>query len=97
MPPVRLRAEGLTAYVVAALEAEAREVAVAPAGQRNARLNLAAWRLGRLAGAGLIAQGRVADLLLLAATVAGLGYGEARTTISSGIRAGARHPRDVVL
>jgi hypothetical protein len=81
--------------VVAALEREAREVAVAPQGERNVRLNIAAWRLGRLVGARLMGEEAVVDLLIVAATAAGLGEREALATIRSGVRAGARHPRDV--
>jgi hypothetical protein len=94
--PVRFIAKGLTPYVVAAVEDEARQVALAPAGQRNARLNLAAWRLGGLVGAGLVGEMQVADILLVAATVAGLGDRESRSTIWSGLQAGIRHPRRVV-
>ena len=93
--PVRLSRERLSAYVVAALEREAREVAVAPQGERNVRLNIAAWRLGRLVGARLMGEEAVVDLLIVAATAAGLGEREALATIRSGVRAGARHPRDV--
>lgn len=92
--PVRLES-GLSAYVVAAVEGEAREVAQGPAGQRNNRLNLAAYRLGQLVGAGLVSEGSVTAVLLAAAAAAGLAEHEARATVRSGLAAGGRHPRDV--
>jgi bifunctional DNA primase/polymerase-like protein len=92
--PVRLES-GLSAYVVAAVEGEAREVAQAPAGQRNNRLNLAAYRLGQLVGAALVSEAGVSAVLLAAAATAGLAEHEARATVRSGLTAGARHPRDV--
>jgi Bifunctional DNA primase/polymerase, N-terminal len=92
--PVRLES-GVSAYVVAAVEAEAHEVAVAPAGQRNNRLNLAAWRLGQLVGAGLVSENSVSAVLLAAAAAAGLAERGATATVRSGLAAGARHPRPV--
>jgi hypothetical protein len=92
--PVRLEG-GSSAYVLAAVEGEAREVAEARAGQRNNRLNQAAYRLGQLVGAGLVAEASVSAVLLAAAAVAGLSEREASATVRSGLRAGVRHPRDV--
>jgi hypothetical protein len=82
---------GLDAYLAAALDGEAREVAAAPSGQRNGRLNRAAWRLGRLLG-DTPAMHVVAEVLLVAARTAGLGEHEARATIRSGLAAGLRNP-----
>jgi putative DNA primase/helicase len=93
--PVQLSRSGLSPYVVAAVEGEAREAAAAPAGQRNNQLFRSARRLGQLVGAGLVPEDSVADILLIAAQAAGLGEREAQATIRSGLRAGARHPRDV--
>jgi hypothetical protein len=93
--PIRLAQASLKPYVLAAIEGEAREVAAAPAGQRNDRLNLASYRLGQLVGAGLVWEASVTEVLRLAAQAAGLGEREALATIHSGLRAGARHPRDV--
>lgn len=95
--PVRLRAGGESAYVAAAIDGEVRDMAATPTGQRNDRLNLAAYRLGRLVGSGLAAEGAVTDGLLNAARAAGLGEREARITIRSGLRAGAERPRHVEL
>ena len=92
--PVRLE-RGLSPYVTAAVEREAHKVAQAPAGQRNNRLNVAAWRLGQLVGAGLVSEGSVTAVLLAAAAAAGLAEHEARATVRSGLGAGIRHPRAV--
>lgn len=82
---------GLDPYLAAALDGEAREVASAPHGQRNGRLNRAAWRLGRLLG-DTPTMHVVAEVLLVAACTAGLGEQEARATIRSGLAAGLRNP-----
>jgi hypothetical protein len=92
---LQVERERLSAYVAVACEGEARAVADTPPGQRNSRLNLAAWRLGRLVGADLVAKATVATLLRSAAESAGLSQHEALTTINSGLRAGMSHPRDV--
>ena len=93
---LQLRGQALTPYVLAAVEGESREVALAPAGQRNQRLNGAAYRLGQLVGAGLVPEAAVTEILLAAAQTAGLGDRESQATVRSGLRAGARHPRDLV-
>jgi hypothetical protein len=85
---------GLDRYLAAALDGEAREVASAPHGQRNGRLNLAAYRLGRLLG-NRPAVHVVEEVLLVAARTAGLGDHEALATIRSGLAAGLRNPRRV--
>ncbi len=90
--PIPLRSRGLTNYVLAAIEGEAHDVAAAPSGERNHRLNLAAWRLGRLLS-GDPAERTAAEILLIAARTAGLGEHEAIATINSGLRASARDPR----
>lgn len=95
--PVRLRPDDVPRYAVAAIEREAREVATAPTGQRNDRLNLAAFRLGQLVGAGLAEEAIVTDALVTAGLAAGPGDRKIRSTIRSGIRAGRRQPRQVVL
>jgi hypothetical protein len=85
---------GLDPYLAAALDGEARDVASAPQGQRNGRLNLAAYRLGRLLD-DTLAMHAVAEVLLVAARTAGLGDHEAAGTIRSGLAAGLRNPRRV--
>jgi Bifunctional DNA primase/polymerase, N-terminal len=79
-------------YAAAALDAAVDRVSRAPVGTRNDTLNRAAFALGRLVGAGLLDAGTVARELGGAARFAGLGYGETRRTIHSGLTAGRRHP-----
>lgn len=88
-----------SAYLTATLSREAEHVAAAPSGQRNHALYIAAQNLGQLvAGASLTAD-EVTDLLEQAAAghVARGAFTahEARRTIASGLRAGARRPRTV--
>jgi hypothetical protein len=82
-------------YLRAALEGEFADVTHASVGTRNATLNRAAFRLGQLAGAGLAQPDQLADALLTAASLVGLGEREERATIASGLTAGQRHPRPV--
>lgn len=81
------------AYAAAALEAEVAEVAAAPVGTRNHRLNEAAFNLGQLVGARKLDAGTVASSLLAAALSAGLTEREASQTVESGLVAGIREPR----
>jgi hypothetical protein len=94
---VSLRTDRAHAYVAAAVEQEAHEVAHAPAGQRNHRLNCAAFRLGQLVGAGLLDETTAATALVDAGLAAGPGERKIRSTVQRGIKAGKRHPRQVVL
>src|SRR5262249_51911277 len=93
----QIRSNSGSAYADAAVRGEANEVALSPTGQRNSRLNLAAYRLGQLVGASLLTEGAVTDSLVSAATSAGLSQREARATIRSGLLAGLSHPRGVEL
>jgi putative DNA primase/helicase len=81
-------------YVRTALEREAQAVREAVKGQRNGRLNRAAFNLGQLCGAGLD-HGDAERELLAAALDAGLGERESRKSFASGWRSGEREPRDV--
>jgi hypothetical protein len=94
---VRLRTGHTAAYAAAAVEREAREVAQAPAGQRNHRLNRAAFRLGQLVGAGLLEETTAAAALVAAGLAAGPGERKIRSTVRRGLHAGMRHPRRVPL
>jgi len=89
------------AYVRAALQEEAARVATARPGGRNHALNKAAYNLGRLVGAGLLAED-VAHATLYAAAAHHFGTApapmtprEATDTIRSGLSAGARNPRHI--
>ena len=95
--PLWLLPEDAHAYATAALRAEAREVTLAPPGQRNDRLNRAAFKLGQLVGAELIPELAVSEALLAAGLAAGPGERKIRATIRSGLRAGMLQPRQVLL
>jgi hypothetical protein len=87
----------ITAYIRAALDAEAREVATAPEGQRNNTLYQAALKLGQLSAAGLLTESLISDRLVAAATECGLPRAEAHRTIASGLRVGSRKPRQTTV
>lgn len=75
------------------LRAEVTEVRRAPVGDRNNRLNRAAFCLGMLIAGGELAETLVEDELLAAAVDAGLPEAEATASIRSGLHAGCREPR----
>ncbi len=81
------------AYAMAALRDETLLVATARPGTRNDTLNRAAFSLGQLVAAGLLPPLAVVSGLGNAAELAGLPADEARSTIRSGLAAGARCPR----
>ena len=83
----------LDRWVQAALDQEAQRVADAPVGTRNATLNRAAYKLGQLAGAGMISDDCVRTHLGASATRAGLQQREIERTITSGLTAGRATPR----
>ncbi|MDT3395222.1 bifunctional DNA primase/polymerase [Streptomyces sp. B1866] len=83
------------AYLSAALTAEAERVRRAQRGNRNNALYLAAVALGQLIAGGELGAVDVTDWLTAAALGVGLAEPEARKTIASGLRAGARRPRTV--
>jgi hypothetical protein len=94
VPPLRELVRHVSdRYGAAAVHAEADAVAGAPAGTRNHRLNLAAWRLGRLVAGGVVDEPIARDALLAAATSSGLPWQESVGTVRSGMRAGLRSPR----
>jgi hypothetical protein len=84
-----------TAYVEAALANEQQAVARAKPNTRNHQLNVSAFSLGQLVGAGLLDQGRVERTLTDAAMTAGLDDIEIPKTIKSGIEKGRAKPRGV--
>ncbi|MEV8509679.1 bifunctional DNA primase/polymerase [Actinoplanes sp. NPDC051475] len=94
----------LDRYVQAAIEGEAERVRRAPrpilsggrrvsGGGRNDALNRAAFRLGQLAANTPMDETAVRRELTDAALSTGLGRAEVQRTLSSGWRAGLRHPR----
>jgi hypothetical protein len=83
------------AYARAALCSELEHLAAATKGERNDRLNRAAFSLGQLVAGGGLDSNSVAAALEQAARQMGLGEREARATIKSGLDAGAKEPRGV--
>jgi hypothetical protein len=66
---------------------------MATEGTRNATLNTAALKLGRLVAGGELDEQTAVDALMHAAARAGLGDAEARKTIQSGLGRGMQEPR----
>ncbi|MFQ5736619.1 MAG: hypothetical protein ACE5GY_07120 [Thermodesulfobacteriota bacterium] len=92
--PVR-RFDGSTGtpYGIKALEGECAEVASAPQGTRNDRLNKAAHTLARLCAGGELNAHHARRELTHAAQAAGLNENEIPPTIESGWRTGLEKPR----
>ena len=90
VPPTSPRA-----YATAALASEERELLSASAGQRNTRLNLAAFRLARFVATEALARGDVEAVLLDVAARLGISQREAEATIASGLRAGMNRTSSV--
>jgi hypothetical protein len=82
-------------YAQKALVDELAALARTPEGNRNARLNQAAYALGQLVGAGVLDRGSVEAALSGTASAIGLGEAESRATIQSGIEAGMKEPRQL--
>jgi len=85
-------------YVAAAVRGECDKVRHAPAGRHNATLCRAAYALGQLVGAGLLAHADARAALVAAGGVligadCGCTPGEVARVIDSGLAAGARNPR----
>jgi hypothetical protein len=76
-----------TRYVAAAIEAECLAVATAGEGERNNRLNAAAYSLARFVASGQATASGVRDALFYAARHAGLNDIEIQRTIRSAFRA----------
>ena len=83
------------AYASRALADEIAALARTPEGERNARLNQAAFALGQLVGAGVLDRGVVEVALTDVATSIGLGEVETRATIQSGLDSGIKEPREL--
>lgn len=75
-------------YAAAALASEEQQLLSTPIGQRNNRLNLAAFRLARFVASEALAHGDVEAVLLDVAARLGIPPHEARATVASGLRAG---------
>jgi hypothetical protein len=89
-------AEGdYAAYGQKALADELAALARTGEGERNIRLNQAAFALGQLVGAGVLDRGAVEAALSGTAAGIGLGETEARATIRSGLESGIKSPREL--
>ena len=82
-------------YAEAALESEVKELESTPTGNRNEQLNKSAFALGQFVAAGVLSEAEVVRALSNAAMYAGLEMEEIRATITSGLEAGAKHPREI--
>lgn len=89
----------VSAYAIAAFNAEVLAVEQAGRGERNNRLNLAALRLGELVHVGAFSEGQVEAALFDAAERSGIvkedGARPCRATITSGLSKGLQQPRDL--
>ncbi|MEU2505995.1 bifunctional DNA primase/polymerase [Streptomyces sp. NPDC007863] len=90
-----LSTEGLDRYLGAALTGEIERVARAVEGNRNNALYQASVALGQLVAGGELAEGQVTAKLVVTAMGKGLSETDARRTVASGLRAGARKPRTI--
>jgi hypothetical protein len=82
-------------YAETALNREIEQLRSTGEGGRNAQLNVAAFNLGQLVGAGALARGHVEQELAAAASLIGLTDAETRATIRSGINKGITQPRTI--
>lgn len=83
----------LEPYGLAALDGEIAELRQAVTGERNQRLNRAAYSLGQLVAGDVLDEHTATEELLSAALDIGLHPREARSAIRSGLNAGKRRPR----
>lgn len=98
-PVTPIRTAARSRYVEAAIRAEAIKVRDAARGQRNATLYAAAVALGQLVAGGALTEAEHAEVLLSAArghiSVGAYSETQARKTIASGLRDGAKRPRRI--
>ncbi|MGK5638023.1 bifunctional DNA primase/polymerase [Streptomyces sp. URMC 126] len=92
---VTLGSDRRSGYLKAAVNGELAKVANSPAHGHNNALYLAAVALGQLVAGGELSAAEVTEWLVVAALRVGQGDREARRTIASGLKAGARRPRTV--
>jgi predicted P-loop ATPase len=89
----------LSRYAAKALDGEFERVSASGNGTRNHALNAAAFSLGQLVGAGMLAEGLVVQTLQTAASNCGLtsddGPQQVLATINSGLGKGKQNPRVV--
>lgn len=97
--PIRPTTGRRDRYLDAVIRAESARVHEAPKSQRNATLYVAALALGQLVAGGVLTEQEHEAVLLSAAgrhiAVGAYSAAQARKTIASGLRAGARRPRQI--
>ncbi|WP_438870778.1 bifunctional DNA primase/polymerase [Paractinoplanes ovalisporus] len=92
---IELPADRRGAYVRAAIDGTLTKLAEAAEGGRNHALFMAAQTLGQLVAGGAVDEDTVITVLVDGASRLGLSSREIERTILSGLRAGARRPRQV--
>ncbi len=92
---VPLASDRLNAYLRAAVNAQLTYLTSATEGGRNKALYRAAIALGQLVAGGALAESEVTAWLSGAAAHVGLTPAETARTINSGLRTGAKRPREV--
>ncbi|WOX22725.1 bifunctional DNA primase/polymerase [Streptomyces solicathayae] len=90
---VELSSDRRGKWLRAAVDGELQRVANSQAHEHNNALYIAAVALGQLVEGGELGEGEVTAWLAAAALQVGQGDREARRTIASGLKAGARRPR----
>lgn len=93
--PIRQPDSSLRRYARSALGREIERLRSSAVGDRNNLLNVAAFNLGQLIGAGVLDSHEVSQALETTAREIGLGDRETRATIRSGIEDGRAQPRDL--
>jgi hypothetical protein len=97
--PIQLATARRSSYLDAAIRAETERVSIPAEGERNLNLYKAAVALGQLVAGGALTDAEIRGVLAGAAAgqIAAGAYTsrEADKTISSGLRAGAKRPRQV--
>ncbi|MFJ2392195.1 hypothetical protein ACIOTI_05545 [Streptomyces sp. NPDC087843] len=84
-----------TAFLRSAVNGEVARVTRSGEDQHNNALYIAPVALGQFVAGGELSEADVSGWLLTAALHVGQGEREARRTIASGLRAGARQPRTI--
>lgn len=93
--PLATATGGNERYVDAAVQAELIDLAAAPMGNRNNKLNDASFALGQFVGAGAVTEAYARDMLEGIARQWGRDWARCVKTINNGLTAGMRIPRDI--
>lgn len=90
----RVSSDRIDSYTQKALQDECDAIVHALDGTQNDTINRAAFNVGTLVGAGAVGEDEAREMLLSAALAGNHPEGRARPSIDSGLRAGARSPRN---